>query len=193
MNWPVLAHRLLFNRGPARKGMKEVQAGGRTTSPHNKRIEQIARGWHALRLCEGRASSPSAARLPASAFGPCSLFIRALYGRSALSRSHGAAWEAQEFGAPGTRRSYPRFLNPRREEGSAWRARSWTPLDKKGALLRSLRALCPGQEARRKSGVATPVEEKRRPALAAWLRPIQSLRLPHKMVREWRANRKKEE
>ena len=49
--------------------------------PYNKAFDLSARGWHAARLRERRASSPPRAGLPASRSGPCSQFIRALYGR----------------------------------------------------------------------------------------------------------------
>ena len=51
-------------------------------SPHNNRIEQTARGRHVFRLRESHAGSPPALLLRRRACGPCSLLIRALYGRS---------------------------------------------------------------------------------------------------------------
>ena len=75
-----------FKQGRSAKRRRGLKA---SASPYNKRIEQSARGRHGFcRLLVGigslgksRAGSPPAARLPASACGPSSRFIRALYGR----------------------------------------------------------------------------------------------------------------
>ena len=64
-------------------------------SPYNNRIEQTARGRHALRYtalclfsaCEGRAGNPPHLSLPGQALRPCSLLIRALYGLCDLVRN----------------------------------------------------------------------------------------------------------
>src|SRR5687768_14068679 len=73
--WGESKSRMEVDRG------KEVSRLKGSGSPYNNRIELIARGRHAARLRERRASSPPAAGLPPSACGPCSQFIRALYGR----------------------------------------------------------------------------------------------------------------
>ena len=49
-------------------------------SPYNNRIEQTARGCHAFRVRESRASNPPGLSLPGQALRPGSLLIRALYG-----------------------------------------------------------------------------------------------------------------
>ena len=52
-----------------------------TASPYNNWIELTARGRHAQCLRNGRAGIPPGLSLPGQALRPCSLLIRALYGR----------------------------------------------------------------------------------------------------------------
>ena len=75
----------------------------RGTSPYNNRIEQTARGRHGacvevlglLFACKPRAGSPPRAGLSPSRSGPCSLLIRALYGRGNNLKDD--SWSANAF------------------------------------------------------------------------------------------------